>query len=218
MKGTFAVKTYIRDIKDLGEFRFIFTNNTVCPNQTKYYAEINWVLKYFSDGLNFELGYPVEDIDKEIEKLETEEGFKEVIRGAKTTCEVKVMENASISLGAYIDILKDYFKYTDAQIYYLYTEGIVDEMFSEDEMDELFDTFEKVEKFELSKNDKNHIIDENDNMKIHNFLLNKIENEEVKDKLSDLDFYGCDILVNKIYGYLEQVEKDNKYCESYEKR
>lgn len=197
MKGKLAIKTYLREVKGLGEFMCVFKKNSVCPEQSKYFVEVYWNFIGWSDGINFEIGYPVNDINKEIEKYESDEGLKDFIFHAKITSECKLIERASISLGAYEDLLRDYFNYTDEQINYLYEEGIVEDTFDEEEMDIFFDIF-------------NGIL-YSEEIKPKSFLINMLEDkglDEMLEKVLSLNDLESEILLKNIYNYLEESKRN----------
>ena len=119
MKGRKAI-AYLRDIDELGEFKFIF--NRVPFNELKkgvndkYFVEAFFNPKSYGN-VDFLVGYYVHDMGEEIEKFEDDEsGMMEYyIDCARISCECAVEFTDDID-GMYCGLLMNYFGYTEEAI------------------------------------------------------------------------------------------------------
>lgn len=112
MKGKIAVKTYLREIEGLGEFKFIFTVNTNHPDQSEYYVE-SFFNPFNYGSVDFLVGYYVNNIDEEIKRYEND--FDYFIDSARISCEYAIQDTDDID-GEYTGILMNYFDYTEEDI------------------------------------------------------------------------------------------------------
>lgn len=102
---------YRRDIKRLGEFRFVF-GSTLNTGDKGCYMEAFFNPMEYGDT-SFIVGYAVNNVDEEIEKLE--DNIDYFINGAATTCLCKLENNEDYD-EIYENILRGYFKYSDEEI------------------------------------------------------------------------------------------------------
>lgn len=108
--------TYFRkDVKDLGEFRFVFMKTPkedLREGTNKYFMECFWNPKNYG-MVDFVVGYYVEDIDDEIDRISDDMSY--FIDGAKISCECRIGSDED-NEGMYEDILMDFFDYDECDI------------------------------------------------------------------------------------------------------
>lgn len=93
-------------VKDLGEFKFLFSKNPdIRPGTDKYFVESIWNPVNYGK-IDFIVGYYTADVNEEIQKLMFDMSY--FIDGARIACECHVEEDDDID-GVYTGILCSYF-------------------------------------------------------------------------------------------------------------
>ena len=124
MKGKKAI-AYLKEVDDLGEFKFIFTETPkedIGFSTGKYSVDSYFSIPNYGE-INFLEGYYVNDIDKEIEELEKEDGMYGLINCARISCECNVEFTDDVD-GMNCGILMEYFGYEEEAIEKLIFEGM----------------------------------------------------------------------------------------------
>ena len=107
-------KCFRFNVEGLGEFTFIFTQNTKVPipqGEKRYYVECFWNPENYGE-VDFIVGYYVESVDDEVKQLCSDLDY--FIDGARIFSEGHLVND--IDEEVYVNILRDYFNYDEDRV------------------------------------------------------------------------------------------------------